>query len=52
MEKEIEVKFKIENIDNIRGRLLEWGAVLKEPYKQTTYGFFQTNQSKEAYFLE
>ncbi|HOI59893.1 MAG TPA: hypothetical protein PKU93_01055 [Candidatus Pacearchaeota archaeon] len=51
MEKEIEVKFKIDEEDKIKEKLMNLGVSLCEPYKQTTYGFFQLILLREVYFL-
>ncbi len=40
MNKEVEVKFKIDNFDDIKTKLINLGASFGERYRQTTYGFF------------
>lgn len=50
MIKEIEIKFKIEEKDNIRKKLFDLGGVPKKPYNQTTYGFFSHNSIEKGIF--
>lgn len=50
MEKEIEVKFKINEKDKMKEKLLSLGVSLCEPYKQTTYGFFSINSIEKGIF--
>lgn len=50
MEKEIEVKFKIDKTDNIKNKLANLGAYFEEPYKQTTHGFFSNDSIKKGIF--
>jgi predicted adenylyl cyclase CyaB len=47
---EIEIKFKIEENDNIRNKLLELGGVPQNPYEQTTYGFFSYDSIEKGIF--
>ncbi len=47
---EIEIKFKIEDNNDIRKRLLSLGGVPQKPYKQTTYGFFSDNSIEKGIF--
>ena len=50
MIKEIEVKFKIGERDDIRKKLFDLGGNPNKPYKQTTYGFFSNNSVKKGIF--
>ena len=50
MEKEIEVKFKIDEEDKIKEKLMNLGVSLCEPYKQTTYGFFSVDSIERGIF--
>lgn len=50
MEKEIEVKFKIDEKDQIKEKLIGLGVSLSEPYKQTTYGFFSVDSIERGIF--
>ncbi|MDD2274680.1 MAG: CYTH domain-containing protein [Candidatus Pacebacteria bacterium] len=50
MEKEIEVKFKIDEKDQIKEKLTALGVSLSEPYKQTTYGFFSKDSREKGIF--
>ncbi|MDD3292985.1 MAG: class IV adenylate cyclase [Candidatus Pacebacteria bacterium] len=50
MEKEIEVKFKIDEEDRIKEKLRSLGVSLCEPYKQTTYGFFSVDSIEKGIF--
>ncbi|MCK9446933.1 class IV adenylate cyclase [bacterium] len=50
MKKEIEVKFKIDNIDNIKKQIIDFGAHFGDSYKQTTYGFFSDNSVEKGIF--
>ncbi len=50
MTNEIEIKFKIENNNDIRNKLLELDGIPQEPYKQTTYGFFANNSIEKGIF--
>jgi len=50
MQKEIEVKFKLNNNDNITKRLIKLGGKPKKLYCQTTYGFFSKDSVKRGIF--
>ncbi len=50
MQKEIEVKFKLDNIDNVKKQLINLGASIEKPYKQTTYVFFSNDSIKKGIF--
>ena len=50
MTNEIEIKFKIKKIDDVRKKLLDLGGIFKKPYKQTTYGFFSDNSIEKGIF--
>ncbi len=47
---EIEIKFKIEESDDIRKRLLKLGGIPQTPYNQTTYGFFSNDSIEKGIF--
>lgn len=50
MQKEIEVKFKINKGENITGKLRKLGGSIKNEYYQTTYGFFSKDSIKKGVF--
>ncbi|MDK2948880.1 MAG: adenylate cyclase, class 2 [Patescibacteria group bacterium] len=50
MEKEIEVKFKIDNFDDIKTKLINLGVSFGERYKQKTYGFFSNDSMEKGIF--
>jgi adenylate cyclase class 2 len=50
MKKEIEIKFKLENKENINKKLEELGGQKKKPYTQTAYGFFSDDSVKKGIF--
>lgn len=50
MQKEIEIKFKIEKEDNVEQKLLSLGGIAKKPYRQTTYGFFSKDSVQKGIF--
>ncbi len=50
MTNEIEIKFKLDRVDNTRAKLLNIGGVPKKPYKQTTYGFFSKDSIEKGVF--
>ncbi len=52
MQKEIEVKFKIDEINDIKDQLINLGASFEESYEQTAYGFFPKIQLRKVYFPE
>ena len=47
---EIEIKFKLEEKDNARSKLLALGGIPQKPYKQTTYGFFSEDSIEKGIF--
>jgi len=50
MQKEIEVKFKLNGKDNIIEKLVKFGGKFKKPYRQITYGFFSKDSIKKGVF--
>lgn len=50
MQKEIEVKFKINKGENITRKLLKLGGSLKSEYRQKTYGFFSNDSIEKGIF--
>lgn len=51
MHKEIEIKFKIENVESMKRKLLQAGAIfIEKPYEQTTYGYFSTDSMTKGIF--
>ncbi|MDD4662071.1 MAG: class IV adenylate cyclase [Candidatus Pacebacteria bacterium] len=50
MEKEIEVKFKIDEVEKIKEKLIDSGVSLSKAYKQTTYGFFSDDSVSKGIF--
>lgn len=50
MEKEIEVKFKIDEVEKIKEKLIDLGVSLSKAYKQTTYGFFSDDSISKGIF--
>jgi len=50
MQKEIEVKFKIDNIDDVKKQLITLGASIEKPYQQTTHGFFSNDSIEKGIF--
>jgi len=50
MQKEIEVKFKIDEINDIKEQLINLGASFEESYEQTTYGFFSEDSIGKGIF--
>jgi len=50
MQKEIEVKFKINSKDKITEKLTKFGGKLRKTYPQTTYGFFSKDSMEKGIF--
>jgi predicted adenylyl cyclase CyaB len=50
MKKEIEVKFKIKDLDEIFAKLNKLNVKWKTPYFQTTYGFFSKDSMEKGIF--
>ena len=50
MEKEIEVKFKINDLSSFQKNLIKLGVSIQKPFFQTTYGFFSKDSIKEGIF--
>jgi len=50
MQKEIEVKFKINKGENITSKLFRLGGKIDKCYRQTTYGFFSKDSIEKGIF--
>lgn len=50
MQKEIEIKIKLDKKDNITNRLKELGGQRETSYTQTTFGFFSDNSLEKGIF--
>lgn len=50
MQKEIEVKFKLNKLKDIKEKLINLGSYFEKPYKQTTYGFFSKDSIEQGIF--
>jgi len=50
MQKEIEIKIKLKDMENIVKKLKELGGKKGKSYTQTTYGFFSNNSIEKGIF--
>ncbi len=50
MQKEIEVKFKLNKLKDIKEKLINLGSYFEKPYKQTTYSFFSKTSIEQGIF--